>query len=171
MPEGYRIPPPSGGHGGGGLLRTMKADRSNYWAYNKTLQPVANKLRHRMTHAEIVLWTELLRDSQMSGYPFRRQRPVLGFVVDFMCKNLNLVIEVDGESHSWPGMAERDVWRQRLIEEAGFTVIRFSNDEVLTNLKRVHDSIEETIREIEVAGGVVLPKRRERRSRRVSPPL
>ena len=137
----------------------MKADKSNFWAYNKALQPVANKLRHRMTRAEVVLWVELLRASQMMGYPFRRQRPILGFVVDFMCKNLNLVIEVDGESHDWPGAEERDAWRQRMIEETGFKVIRFRNEEVFTNLSRVRMLIEEAIREIEVAGGVVIPKR------------
>jgi len=143
----------------------MKADPSNYWAYNKTLQPVANKLRHRMTHAEVVIWTELLRASKMKGYPFRRQRPILGFVVDFMCKNLNLVIEVDGESHAWPGAPERDAWRQRLIEEAGFTVIRFGNEEVLTNLGAVQLAIEAAIAEIEERGGIVIPKR-ERKARR-----
>ncbi len=121
-----------------------------------------------MTRAEIVLWTELLRNSQMLGYPFRRERPVLQFVVDFMCKNLNLVIEVDGEFHSWPGIDERDAWRQSLIEASGFRVIRFSNEEVLTNLRAVQQSIERTIKDIEGAGGVVLPKRRERRSRRGS---
>lgn len=137
----------------------MKADKSNYWGYNKSLQPIANKLRHTMTRAEVVLWVELLRASQMMDYPFRRQRPILGFVVDFMCKNLNLVIEVDGASHEWPGAHERDAWRQRLIENAGFKVIRFKDDEVMTNLSRVRMLIEESIREIEKAGGVVIPKR------------
>jgi very-short-patch-repair endonuclease len=137
----------------------MKADKTNYWAYNKGLQPIANKLRHTMTRAEVVLWVELLRASQMMGYPFRRQRPVLRFVVDFMCKNLNLVIEVDGASHEWLGAPERDAWRQKLIEAAGFKVIRFKDDEVLTNLSRVRMLIEESIKEIEEAGGVVIPKR------------
>lgn len=150
----------------------MKADPSNYWAYNKTLQPVANKLRHKMTHAEVVLWSELLKASKMKGYPFRRQRPVLDFVVDFMCKNLNLVIEVDGESHTWPGAPERDAWRQRLIEEAGFTVLRFENEEVLTNLRAVELAIEAAIEEIEQQGGIVIAKRdrRTRRRRRTSSP-
>ncbi len=118
-----------------------------------------------MTRAEVALWTHALRAGGVKGYPFRRQRPVLQYVADFMCKNLNLIIEVDGSSHQWSGAAERDVIRQKRLEDAGFKVIRFTDDEVLNALEATVKRIVSTIEEIEKAGGVVIPLR----SRRASP--
>ena len=137
----------------------MKADKSNFWGYNSRLQPFANDLRHRMTKAEVYLWKYALRASGVKGYPFRRQRPVLNYIADFMCKNLNLIIEVDGGSHEWLGAVERDAIRQKRLEEAGFKVIRFSDEEVLNKLELVVGKIEKVIGEIEGAGGVVIPPR------------
>ena len=94
--------PPHGGVGGG----PMKANKENYYAYNSRLQPFANDLRHRMTKAEACLWKYALRAGTRMGYSFRRQRPVLNFIADFMCKELMLVIEVDGIYHSWPETIE-----------------------------------------------------------------
>jgi len=74
----------------------LKADTTNNYAYNKKLQPFANKLRKEMTKTEACLWKYALRASQMKGYQFRRQRPVLRYIADFLCKELKLVIEVDG---------------------------------------------------------------------------
>src|SRR4030095_16293836 len=68
--------------------------------YNKTLQPYANKLRKEMTKAEACLWKYVLRAGMMS-YKFRRQRPVLNYIADFMCIKLKLIIEVDGITHQW----------------------------------------------------------------------
>ena len=150
------VSPVSWGAGGGDSL-LMKADKTNYWGYNKSLRPRASKLRHSMTKAEVYLWKFVLRASGVKGYPFRRQRPVLEYIADFMCKNLNLIIEVDGESHSWPGVPERDAIRQKRLEEAGFRVIRFTNEEVLSDLDGVAKRIEIVIGEIERAGGVVIP--------------
>jgi very-short-patch-repair endonuclease len=73
----------------------MKAGKDNFHGYNKNLQPFANKLRKTMTKAEACLWKYVLRAGIMKGYQFRRQRPVLTFIADFMCKELMLVIEVD----------------------------------------------------------------------------
>ena len=141
--------PPLAGDLGGGKNSTMKADKSNYWAYNKELQPFANKLRHNMTKAEACLWKYVLRASMMRGYPFRRQRPILNYIADFMSKDLNLIIEVDGISHTVDGAAKRDAVRQKRLEGAGFKVIRFTDDEVLVNMKCVVEKIENTIIEIE----------------------
>ena len=73
--------------------------RDNLCCYNKRLQPFASKLRKEMTKAEACLWKYALRAGQMKGYQFRRQRPVLNYIADFMCKELRLVIEVDGITH------------------------------------------------------------------------
>ncbi|MBN2610373.1 MAG: DUF559 domain-containing protein [Bacteroidales bacterium] len=78
----------------------MKANKSNYLLYNKKLQPFANRLRKDMTKAEACLWKFVLRSRMMLGYQFRRQRPVLNYIADFMCKELRLIIEVDGGSHN-----------------------------------------------------------------------
>jgi very-short-patch-repair endonuclease len=61
--------------------------------YNKRNKQVARMLRSNMTKAEACLWKYALRARQMKGYKFRRQRPVLNYVADFMCKELNLIIE------------------------------------------------------------------------------
>ena len=73
----------------------MKASPENKHAYNRQLQPIASKLRSQMTKSEACIWKYILRAGQMNGYQFRRQRPVLNYVADFMCKELMLVIELD----------------------------------------------------------------------------
>jgi very-short-patch-repair endonuclease len=97
------------------------------------------------------------------GYPFRRQRPILQYIVDFWCKNLNLIIEVDGASHDRDGASERDAVRQKKLEELGFKVIRFRDEEVLEDSDGVVSRIGETIREIERVGGVVIPLKDRRK--------
>lgn len=72
----------------------MTGKHSNH-LYNKNLQPFANRQRNEMTKAEACLWKYVLRASKLKGYGFRRQRPVLHYIADFMCKPLMLIIEVD----------------------------------------------------------------------------
>ena len=86
----------------------MKADTTNNYAYNKKLRPFANKLRKEMTKAEACLWKYASRAGQMKGYQFRRQRPVLRYIADFLCKELKLVIEVDGITHQDNETEEKD---------------------------------------------------------------
>lgn len=69
--------------------------------YNKNLQPFANRLRKEMTKAEACLWKYVLRAKQLKGYQFRRQRPILKYIADFVCLELMLIIEIDGISHHW----------------------------------------------------------------------
>lgn len=56
----------------------------------------------------------------LKGYQFRRQRPVLQYIADFMCKELKLIIEVDGITHQWEETAQKDEVRQKKLEDAGF---------------------------------------------------
>jgi very-short-patch-repair endonuclease len=81
----------------------------------------------------------------MKGYGFRRQRPVLQYIADFMCKPLMLIIEVDGSIHELEEVRKNDEQRQKALEEAGFTVLRFTNEEVLTNIGWVQSFLEEWI--------------------------
>jgi len=113
------------------------ASPQNNYHYNKRLQPYANKLRKNMTKAEACLWKYVLRARNMKGYTFRRQRPILNYIADFACLDLSLVIEVDGITHETEEAAERDRQRDRDLEEVGFTVLRFSNWEVLNRIDDV----------------------------------
>jgi very-short-patch-repair endonuclease len=122
----------------------MDGKYSNHF-YNKNLQPYANRLRKKMTKAEACLWKYVLRASKMKDYPFRRQRPVLNYIADFMCKELMLIVEVDGSIHELEEVIRNDIVRQQALEEAGFTVLRFTNEEVLTNIKWVHSYLEDWI--------------------------
>ncbi|HYG38955.1 MAG TPA: endonuclease domain-containing protein [Cytophagales bacterium] len=123
----------------------MKADKSNNYRYKSKFQPLANRLRKEMTKAEACLWKYVLRAGLMKGYSFRRQRPVLDYIADFMCKELNLIIEVDGVTHTWEEVIEKDQTRQKRLEEAGFTVLRFTDEEVLKNINGVASTIEDWI--------------------------
>lgn len=117
--------------------------------YNKKLRQNANDLRHNMTRAEACLWKYVLRARNMKGFQFRRERPVLNYIADFMCKELKLIIEVDGITHSFDGAEEKDLERQGKLEDAGFKVLRFTDNEVLTGIENVSERIKEVIEEIE----------------------
>lgn len=127
----------------------MKAGKDNYYLYNKNLRPFANSLRKRMTKAEACLWKYVLRARMLKGYQFRRQRPVLNFIADFMCKELSLIIEVDGISHTWEETVEKDKIKTKALEDAGFTLLRFTDDDVLKSINSVVAELEEWIEEYE----------------------
>ena len=129
----------------------LKADKANNYAYSKILQPFANKLRKEMTKAESCLWKYALRASQMKGYQFRRQRPVLRYIADFLCKELKLVIEVDGITHQGEETGVKDKRKTSDLEGAGFKVIRFTDEEVLKNMNGVIERIERVVEEMEMS--------------------
>lgn len=116
-------------------------NKANYY-YNKNLKQIARRLRKESTKAEVKLWNEVLRGGQIHGYTFLRQRPVLKYVVDFMCKELMLIIEVDGFTHEWAEKWELDMERQNELEKTGFTVLRFTDEEVLSDIRNVQRVIE-----------------------------
>lgn len=117
--------------------------------YNKSLKPFARNLRNNSTKAEIRLWCELLQGKQMLGYTFLRQRPVAEFIADFMQKDLKLIIEVDGHTHSFEEVCEKDFLKDKRLKELGVTVLRFEDDEVMEHSEAVRMKIEDVIREIE----------------------
>ncbi len=121
------------------------ADKTNLFHYNKKLKPFANANRKAMTKAEACLWKFVLGRKQMMDYQFNRQRPVLTYIADFMCKELNLIIEVDGITHQWGGIAEKDLDREEKLKSAGFHLLRFDDDEVLNDISNVIRTIENYI--------------------------
>jgi very-short-patch-repair endonuclease len=113
--------------------------------YNPRLKSFANDLRKNMTKAEACLWKYALKEKKLRGYQFRRQRPVLQYIADFMCKELNLIIEVDGFSHHLEKTIIKDRKKQKDLEKAGFYVMRFSDDEVLKDIRNVILTLENWI--------------------------
>lgn len=100
--------------------------------------PRARRLRSGSTDAERKLWLRL-RDRRLEGWKFRRQVPMGRYVVDLFCADARLVIEVDGGQHDWN--RAKDEARTRYIEQLGFRVIRFWNNEVLGNLTGVLEQV------------------------------
>ena len=98
----------------------------------------ARELRHPQTQAEQRLW-RLLRNRRLASYKFRRQHPIDRFIVDFFCHDCALVIEVDGASHA--SQVEYDQARTQWLNDHGYTVIRFTNDEVLQQPNVVLEAI------------------------------
>ena len=102
-----------------------------------THRTFARAMRADSTKAENVLW-QALRAKQLGGLKFKRQVPLDGFILDFVCFESKLIVEVDGGQHS---ESERDAARDRHFEAAGFLVLRCWNDEVLENLDGVCSAI------------------------------
>jgi very-short-patch-repair endonuclease len=104
----------------------------------KKLLSNAQDLRENTTPAESRLWHHL-RSHRFAGIKFKRQQPIGPYIVDFVCLEKRLIIELDGGQHAFPGVSdvERDAW----LLAQGFTVLRFWNNEVLGNLAGVLDEI------------------------------
>ena len=110
--------------------------------YNILLRNAKSNRRYA-TEAESLLW-EYLRNRRI-GYRFRRQHPIDGYIPDFVCLSQKLVVEVDGGYHYLGEQPFSDAERTQYLNERGFEVIRFSNEEVLHNIDRVIQTIKETI--------------------------
>ena len=91
-----------------------------------------------MTDAELLLWQHL-RNRQLGGYKFRRQKPIGPFIVYFICVEKHLIIEVDGGQHA--EQLEADKKRTRFLEQNGYKVIRFWNNEVILKSESVLNEI------------------------------
>ncbi len=103
----------------------------------------ARRLRSDITDAEKYLWAGL-RDRQLCGAKFRRQHPIGPFITDFCCVERGLVVELDGGQHAEQGAADQR--RTGAIETQGYRVVRFWNNDVLTNLTGVLERISEELK-------------------------
>ena len=115
----------------------------------------ARELRGQMTEAESLLWQQL-KGRRFQGFKFRRQRPLGPYILDFVCLEAGLVIEIDGGQHS--GQHDYDQARTALIETQGLTVIRFWNHEVMNETLAVLEKIWQTLQALTPA----LSRKRER---------
>src|SRR5260370_16996069 len=103
-------------------------------------QERARELRSNMNDGEKHLWSRL-RAHRMDGRKFRRQHPLGMYIVDFVCLESRLIIEVDGDSHADDRREALDTHRTAFLEKLGFKVLRFWNDYVLTDLDNVTETI------------------------------
>jgi very-short-patch-repair endonuclease len=104
---------------------------------NVTKTLVARQLRKHSTRAERKLW-QYIRSRTLAGFKFVRQEPIGPYIVDFICRNRRIVIEVDGGQHA---ANSRDAERDRWLVEHRYRVLRFWNNEVLENIEGVWDMI------------------------------
>lgn len=124
--------------------------------YNDYLNPYALKLRQQGILAEVLLWKQL--KAKALGVKFRKQAPVLQYIVDFYCPALQLVIEIDGATHLEEAVALKDKQRQETLEAAGIAFLRYADGAIRFRLGSVLEGIEEAIRVLALAKGVALEK-------------
>lgn len=108
------------------------------------LLPNSKTLRGRMTDAELLLWRQL-RGHRFLGLKFKRQKPMGRYIVDFVCLEHFLIIEVDGGQHQQA--SDKDAARDLYFEDRGFRVLRFWNHEVLRETEAVLERIRLTLLE------------------------
>lgn len=109
----------------------------------------AKLLRKNSTSAEDLFW-QMARNRKILGLKFRRQHPLNYFIADFYCHEALLVIEIDGGIHDLEEVKQRDIQREKIINELGITVIRCTNDELFTEpdtiVKRIENYLENKIK-------------------------
>ena len=125
----------------------MKESKS---LYNKSLKTLSKELRSNSTLGEILLWDKFLK-AKGAGYQFNRQYPMqvddLNIIVDFVCRKLKLIIEIDGYSHDFK--FDEDNIRDQKLNNAGYSVLRFSEQSVRYDLDNVVAEIQMKIEELE----------------------
>ena len=112
--------------------------------YNPELKQLARDLRKNMTLSEVLLWNQL-KQKNMLGFDFDRQRPIGNYIVDFYCKELSLAIEIDGDSHIY--RYDEDEIRRSELEKLGVKFLRFDDLEVKRHISNVIRVIENWIGE------------------------
>lgn len=113
-------------------------------AIYRDMKERARHMRKNPTPAEAILWARL-RKRQVKGFQFRRQHPIVRFIVDFYCAEAKLVVEVDGSVHDQPGHEKYDVEREQFLEKLGLRVLRFSNAKVVTETDAAINAISEAL--------------------------
>ena len=121
--------------------------------YNPKLKELAKKLRKTMTFSEVKVWNEL-KNGQLMGYDFDRQRPIGNYIVDFYCKDLLLALEIDGITHQDERVMYKDKIRQAELESMGVCFIRFDAMLCVNKVEAIIKEIERWIVDYESKNGV-----------------
>ncbi len=104
------------------------------------LRGSARRLRREMTTAERKFWYAV-RGSRLGGFLFRRQTPIAGYIVDFVCHERRLIVEIDGATHSTDMELASDRARTARVQREGYDLIRYWNDDILRNLPMILDQL------------------------------
>lgn len=104
--------------------------------YNKRLKNLARDLRKNATDAERRRWSKI-RGKQLKEYQFYRQKNIGDYIVDFYCPAAKLIVEIDGGQHYSEANIVKDEARDKFLSDLGFSVLRFSNSDVLKNFEGV----------------------------------
>ncbi len=100
----------------------------------------AKQLRRTMTPAETLLW-RYLKANRIDGLGFRRQVPLGNYIADFACMSARLIVELDGQSHDFDAQQKADERRDAFFVAEGFRVVRFGNQDVMSNLEGAVEAI------------------------------
>ena len=114
---------------------------------NKNLKPLARNLRKTGTKGEALLWRDVLKAKQYWPYQFNRQYIIGDYIVDFICRKLHLIIEIDGSSHF--AKSEEDYKRQVFLEKQGYVIMRFAESIVVYRIDEVITDIDYAIKCLE----------------------
>ena len=125
-------------------LQQERQDQHYRAMASKAMVQIAKDLRQRQTSAEAIVW-ECLRNQRLNGLKFRRQHPIAksNYVADFFSYESHLVIELDGVIHEHQQAADAE--RQREIEALGYSVIRFRNEHIFSDLENTLIMILKTV--------------------------
>lgn len=115
-----------------------------YKKYDNRLTKEAKRMRNNPTQPEKMMWDSLLKHRNLTkNYMFTRQKPISSFIVDFYCSELFLAIEIDGSNHK--DKEEYDKERTIELAKENITVIRFTNEQVLYDIKMIKKSLNDEI--------------------------
>ena len=145
----WNITPLSRGDGDsqGGFVSDRALTSKNHISYRIDLEEKAKELRKNQTPFEKIFWYEILKQDSLKKYKFTRQKPLLDYIADFYCSELQLVIELDGDQHS--ENIEYDEKRTKELNDCWIRVVRYSNQEVLKTKEGVHENLIKVIEEQE----------------------
>ncbi len=135
----------------GGERRAPKWQTARDSSYG-LLKELAKKQKENPTEAEVFLWQNL-KSKNLSGYKFRQQHIIDQFIADFVCLEKQLIVEVDGGYHTLPEVVISDKQRTEMLEELGFKVIRFTNEEVISNIDGVLNEITSVLSSLPLGEG------------------
>jgi len=104
---------------------------------SKRIRDFAKKMRRAPTEAEAAMW-RLLRDRRLAKFKFRRQVPFQNFILDFVCFEQRIIVEIDGSQHA---ASDRDAAREAILAAEGFRTVRYWNNDVLQRPSAVLEDI------------------------------
>jgi len=115
--------------------------------YNPQLKELARQLRNNSTKSEIKLWRHL-KGRQLNGYDFHRQKPIDNYIIDFFCSKLKIAIELDGYTHGFEEVFQKDNVKVQRLNELGINVLRFKDEDVINNIEGVLENIKDLLQRI-----------------------